>query len=99
MIYNGTVVPILPESVQGVHASGFNSCSIAVCYEGGLDPDGIADDTRTELQRHALYELLKQLRQDYPQARIVGHCELPGATKPCPCYNCSSEYKDLQPRK
>ena len=95
---NGTVVPILPESVRGVHASGFNSCSIAVCYEGGLTPDGIADDTRTELQRHSLYELLKQLRQDYPQARIVGHCELPGATKPCPCYKCSSEYKDLQPR-
>ena len=95
---NGTVVPILPESVRGVHASGFNSCSIAVCYEGGLTPDGIADDTRTELQRHALYELLKQLRQDCPQARIVGHCELPGATKPCPCYKCSSEYKDLQPR-
>jgi N-acetyl-anhydromuramyl-L-alanine amidase AmpD len=95
---NGTVVPILPESVRGVHASGFNSCSIAVCYEGGLDPNGTATDTRTELQRHALYELLKQLRQDYPQARIVGHCELPGATKPCPCYKCSSEYKDLQPR-
>jgi N-acetyl-anhydromuramyl-L-alanine amidase AmpD len=95
---NGTVVPILPESVRGVHASGFNSCSIAVCYEGGLTPDGIADDTRTELQRHALYELLKQLRQDYPQARIVGHCELPGATKPCPCYNCSLEYADLQPK-
>ena len=92
---NGTVVPILPESVRGVHASGFNSCSIAVCYEGGLDENGIPADTRTELQRHALYELLKQLRHDYPQARIAGHCELPGTTKPCPCYNCSSEYKDL----
>ena len=95
---NGTVVPILPESVRGVHASGFNSCSIAVCYEGGLDENGIPADTRTELQRHALFELLKQLRHDYPQARIAGHCELPGTTKPCPCYNCSSEYKDLQPR-
>ena len=94
---NGTVVPILPESVRGVHASGYNSCSIAVCYEGGLDENGTADDTRTELQRHALYELLKQLRQDYPKARIVGHCELPGTTKPCPCYLPSQEYKDLQP--
>ena len=94
---NGTVVPILPESVQGVHASGFNSCSIAVCYEGGLDPNGTATDTRTELQRHALYELLKQLRHDFPPARIAGPCELPGATKPCPCYNCTQEYKDLQP--
>jgi N-acetyl-anhydromuramyl-L-alanine amidase AmpD len=94
---NGTVVPILPESVRGVHASSYNSCSIAVCNEGGLDEKGIADDTRSALQRHALYELLKQLRQDYPKARIVGHCELPGTTKPCPCYLPSQEYKDLQP--
>ena len=94
---NGTVVPILPESVRGVHASGYNSSSIAVCYEGGLDEKGTSADTRTELQRHALYELLKQLRQDYPKARIIGHSELPGATKPCPCYLPSQEYKDLQP--
>ena len=39
---NGYVVPILPESVQGVHAVGYNHCSIAVCYEGGLDENGKA---------------------------------------------------------
>ena len=61
------------------------------------DENGNPVDTRTELQRHALYELLKQLRHDYPQARIAGHCELPGTTKPCPCYLPSQEYKDLQP--
>ena len=94
---NGTVVPILPESVRGVHAVGYNHCSIAVCYEGGLDANGVAADTRTELQRHALYELLKQLHEDYPQARIVGHCELPGAHKPCPGFIASQEFASLQP--
>ena len=89
---NGNVIPILPESVRGVHAVGYNHCSIAVCYEGGLNEQGVAADTRTELQTHALYELLKQLHQDYPNARIVGHCELPGTTKPCPCYFPSKEY-------
>ena len=58
---NGCVVPILPESVQGVHAVGYNHCSIAVCYEGGLDENGKAADTRTELQKASLYELLTQL--------------------------------------
>ena len=93
---NGNVVPILPESVQGVHAVGYNHCSIAVCYEGGLDENGNAADTRTELQKASLYELLKQLRRDYPQARIIGHRELPHVAKDCPCFSCA-EYADLQP--
>ena len=94
---NGNIIPILPESVRGVHAVGYNCCSIAVCYEGGLDANGEAADTRTELQKHALYELLKQLRADYPQARIIGHRELPGVHKACPCYS-MDEYADLQPK-
>ena len=93
---NGNVVPILPESVQGVHAVGYNHCSIAVCYEGGLDENGKAADTRTELQKASLYELLKQLRRDYPQAHIIGHRELPHVAKDCPCFSCA-EYADLQP--
>lgn len=93
---NGYVVPILSESVQGVHAVGYNHCSIAVCYEGGLDENGKAADTRTELQKASLYELLKQLRRDYPQARIIGHRELPHVAKDCPCFSCA-EYADLQP--
>ena len=93
---NGYVVPILSESVQGIHAVGYNHCSIAVCYEGGLDENGKAADTRTELQKASLYELLKQLRRDYPQARIIGHYEL-GAKKDCPCYPASKEYAKLQP--
>lgn len=94
---NGCVVPILPESVQGVHAVGYNHCSIAVCYEGGLDENGNDADTRTELQKASLYELLKQLRRDYPQARIIGHRELPNVAKDCPCFDASAEYADLQP--
>lgn len=95
---NGNVVPILPESVQGVHAVGYNHCSIAVCYEGGLDENGNAADTRTELQKASLHELLKQLRRDYPQARIIGHRELPHVAKDCPCFDASAEYADLQPK-
>lgn len=79
-----------------MHAVGYNHCSIAVCYEGGLDENGKAADTRTELQKASLYELLKQLRRDYPQARIIGHYEL-GAKKDCPCFKASEFYAKLQP--
>jgi len=95
---NGEIVPILPEDVQGVHATGYNRRSIGICYEGGIDPQGKKVDTRTPEQKASLYQLLKSLRQDYPQARIVGHCELPGVNKPCPCFIPSTEYSQLQPK-
>ena len=94
---NGDVIPLLPESVQGVHARHYNHCSLGIVYEGGLNEKGQADDTRTEAQKHALYELLKNLHEDYPEARILGHCQLPNVAKDCPCFFPSQEYADLQP--
>ena len=94
---NGDIIPLLPENVQGVHARHYNYCSLGIVYEGGLDENGHAADTRTEAQKHALYELLKELTVEYPDARIIGHCELPRVAKPCPCYLPSKEYFELQP--
>ena len=79
---NGDIIPLLPESVQGVHARHYNHCSLGIVYEGGLDENGVAADTRTEAQKHSLYELLKELTADYPSARIIGHCELPEQRMP-----------------
>ena len=94
---NGDITPILPESVRGAHARHFNSCSLGICYEGGLNEAGKTDDTRTELQKHAMFELLKQLTKEYPQARIIGHCELPHVAKACPCFLASKYYAKMQP--
>ena len=88
---------MLSESVQGVHARHYNYCSLGIVYEGGLDENGKAADTRTEAQKHSLYELLKELTAEYPSARILGHCELPRVAKKCPCYFPSKEYFELQP--
>ena len=85
------------ENLVGAHARGYNKHSLGVCYEGGLDERGNPDDTRTEAQKHSLYELLKELTAEYPQARIMGHCELPRVAKKCPCYFPSKEYAELQP--
>lgn len=94
---NGNLVPILPETVRGAHARGYNRCSLGICYEGGIGRGGQATDTRTPQQKATLYELLKQLHRDYPQARIIGHRELPHVAKSCPGFTASSEYADLQP--
>jgi len=95
---NGDIIPLLPESVQGVHARNYNYCSLGIVYEGGLDEHGNPADTRTDAQKRSLYELLKNLIHDYPTAKIVGHRELPGVSKACPCFDVAKEYADLQPK-
>ena len=95
---NGNIIPILSESVRGAHARGYNRCSLGICYEGGISPEGKNTDTRTPQQKASLYELLKSLHRDYPQARIIGHRDLPHVHKDCPCFSPSSEYAELQPK-
>ena len=94
---NGVIVPILPENVRGAHARHYNSCSLGICYEGGLDASGHATDTRTEAQKASMFALLKELTAEYPEARIIGHCELPHVAKACPCFIPSTYYASLQP--
>ena len=72
-------------------------------YEGGLDRHGLAKDTRTEWQKHTLRVLVRALKMDYPEVRIVGHRDLsPDVngngevepmewTKACPCFEAKNE--------
>ena len=42
-------------------------------------------------------DLLRQLRRDYPEAKIVGHCQLsPYIRKACPCFDAREEYAGLE---
>ena len=89
-----------PEEMVGAHARHYNAHSIGVCYEGGLDEKGRAADTRTLAQKAALIALLRSLKMDYPDAEIVGHCELEGVHKACPCFPVSiyrDYFKHLNP--
>ncbi len=82
------------EQLVGAHAVGYNSHSLGVCYEGGLDEHGNAADTRTSHQKRALLRLLRRLKKAHPDARILGHRDLPDVHKDCPCFDCS-EYSGL----
>ena len=92
---DGQVYQTRHENLPGAHARHYNQHSIGVCYEGGLDKDGHPKDTRTEAQKAALWHLLRSLRADYPDAQIIGHCELPHVAKYCPCFLPSKEYAEL----
>lgn len=91
----------------GAHAKGYNTPSIGVAYEGGLDANGKAADTRTPAQKNSLTTLLHFLLLTYPEARICGHRDLSpdlnhnGIIEPCeyikqcPCFNAITEYEYL----
>ena len=90
---DGQVFQTRDEAEEGIHARHYNAHSIGICYEGGLDEKGKAADTRTPAQRAALIALLRSLKVDYPDAKILGHCELEGVHKDCPSFDCQ-EYRD-----
>lgn len=104
---SGEVVRLRPLGQIGAHAWGFNRCSIGVCYEGGLSPEGKPEDTRTEAQRYALRGLLRRLKELCPGVVILGHRDLSpdrdgnGRIEPhewlkvCPSFDAITEYRDL----
>ena len=90
---DGQLYQTRDENEVGIHARHYNAHSIGICYEGGLDENGKETDTRTPEQKAALIALLRSLKTDYPDAEIMGHCELEGVHKACPCFSCQ-EYRD-----
>ena len=80
--------------VRGFRTIGYHFYSIGICYEGGLDESGKTADTRTPEQKEQLRELLWKLHTLFPHALIVGHRDLPGVKKACPCFSCD-EYRYL----
>jgi N-acetyl-anhydromuramyl-L-alanine amidase AmpD len=80
----------------GAHCRPYNRCSIGICYEGGLDADGNAADTRTPEQVESMTSLLTMLHGMFPEAKIRGHRDMPGATpKECPCFD-ASEFEYIE---
>ena len=92
---NGMLEIGRPVEISGAHVKGYNSNSIGICYEGGLDEDGEPFDTRTCEQKRALMSLLVTLKAYHPKAIIQGHRDFPRVSKACPSFDAKNEYKEL----
>jgi N-acetylmuramoyl-L-alanine amidase len=94
----------------GAHVSGSNANSIGICYEGGLDANGKAKDTRTEAQKISILKCLYEAMEYAGPGgikRITGHRDLSPDldgdgvvekhewVKMCPCFEAEPEYKHL----
>lgn len=94
---DGEVHICRPAHQIGAHATGWNDKSLGICYEGGLNEEGQPADTRTYAQKCSLLDLLRQLKTDYPNARILGHYQLSKSVhKACPCFDAKAEYSGLE---
>jgi N-acetyl-anhydromuramyl-L-alanine amidase AmpD len=101
---NGEIQKGRREYEIGAHAKGWNTRSIGICYEGGLDVNGKAKDTRTPEQKAAIVRLVFDVRKRWPIVQIIGHRDTSpdknknGKIEPfewlkeCPCYDVQSEW-------
>ena len=76
-----------PIDETGAHVKDFNSVSIGICYEGGINENGEPSDNRTEMQLKTMIKLLIELGAEYPKAVIKGHRDFPKVYKACPSFD------------
>lgn len=98
---------ITPLAVVANGVAGHNANSIHVSYMGGIDPLGRPCDTRTQAQKMQLHSIVKELKQKFPAAEILGHRDFsPDLDKDgiiesfewikvCPCFDARTEYKNI----
>ena len=74
---------------------GYNSNSIHFSYIGGVDEYNNPKDTRTLKQKESLLYLIKQAKQQFPDAIVQGHKDFKGVAKACPSFNAKKEYENI----
>ena len=80
----------------GAHCKPWNSCSIGICYEGGLNEKGMYANTMTPAQREVILSYLTELLVMFPEAKVRGHRDMPGAArKACPCLDVAEVFPEL----
>lgn len=93
---DGTIEAGRPLDTVGSHVRNFNSQSVGICMIGGkgkfsgMDPKAHYTDD----QLVSLVAVLKELREKYPQAVVMGHRDAdPG--KQCPSFDVKNWYQGV----
>lgn len=74
---DGRIVIMRPKDLVGAHTSGHNMDSIGICWVGGRDAQGRADENCTYEQRKAIIRLCQELMDHYgKKLHIKGHSEV-----------------------
>ena len=92
---DGSVELGRPVKKSGAHVAGHNKSSIGIAYVGGMDKQ--MDewiDTRTNEQKDSLFNLLMDLKFEFPNAVVYGHNDFTDK-KVCPCFDAKKEYSEI----
>lgn len=73
---DGTVHQTRPVEQAGAHVYGHNRHSLGICYEGGLNREGLPEDTRTPEQRASMHGLVHTLLKRF---RLCPHLRTQGS--------------------
>lgn len=71
-------------------AKGYNSESIHIAYDGGLDNRMQPSDTRNESQKTSLDNFILIAKKVWPDATVIGHRNV--SNKACPSFDAKEEY-------
>ncbi len=92
---DGTVQDGRPIEKIGAHCKGNNRDSIGICYIGGMDKNMENwKDTRTTEQCDSLYNLLSELKIEFPDVIVYGHKDFTDK-KECPSFDAKEEFKEI----
>jgi len=94
---DGEIVKLLDENKNSYGVYAHNSECISISYIGGIDRAGKAKDTRTKLQRRAMFNKIMELLERYPKAKAVGHRDFPGVAKACPSFDVKTWLANYNP--
>lgn len=86
---NGQAFNLQPIEKPSNGVAGHNAYSIHISYIGGVDAKNRAVDNRTDAQKQTMIDLVKKIKSQFPNAKILGHRDFPGVTKKCPSFEVS----------
>lgn len=94
---NGDIVKLLSEDIPSNGVAGHNHDSINLSYIGGVDKTNKPIDNRSLSQQAAMFDLIVELSERYPKAKILGHRDFVGVHKACPSFDVREWLRNFTP--
>lgn len=91
---DGRIERVRPMLARGQHCpqKNMNNIGVAICYAGGVDNNNKPYDSRTQAQKVAIEECIREIRAKLGPLPVIGHRDVEGVKKACPCFDARKEY-------
>ena len=99
ILRDGAAVQCRHEDMIGNHCPGVNGISVSVCMIGGHNDKGKPESNFTKDQWVTLHQLMDALTRKYPEAEVVGHCDVAAEETSCPSFDVKDWWRKTQERK